>query len=59
MFEIGFSALLAYAIIALIVGIMSGERLDKEIIYATMGIGYGGLAVGFVIASLRWLFMMV
>ena len=59
MFEIGFSALVAYAIIALIVGIMSANHLDKEIIYATMGIGYGGLAIGFVIASLRWLFIMV
>ena len=59
MCEIGFGALIAYAIIALIVGIMSAEHLDEEIIYATMGVGYGGLAVGFVIASLRWLFMMV
>ena len=59
MFEIGFSALTIYAIIALIVGIMSAEHLDKEIIYATMGIGYGGLAIGFIIASVRWLFMMV
>ena len=59
MFEIGFSALTIYAIIALIVGIMSAEHLDKEIIYATMGIGYGGLALGFIIASVRWLFMMV
>ena len=59
MCEIGFGAMIAYAIIALIVGIMSAEHLDKEIIYATMGVGYGGLAVGFLIASLRWLFMMV
>ena len=59
MFEIGFGALTVYAIIALIVGIMSAEHLDKEIIYATMGVGYGGLAIGFLIASLRWLFMMV
>lgn len=59
MCEIGFGAMIAYAIIALIVGIMSAEHLDKEIIYATMGVGYGGLAIGFLIASLRWLFMMV
>lgn len=59
MFEIGFGALVVYAIIALIVGIMSAERLDKEIIYATMGVGYGGLAIGFLIAALKWLFMMI
>lgn len=59
MFEIGFGALVAYAVIALIVGIMSAEHLDKEIIYATMGIGYGGLAIGFLIASLKWLFTMI
>lgn len=59
MFEIGFGALVVYAVIALIVGIMSAEHLDKEIIYATMGIGYGGLAIGFLIASLKWLFTMI
>lgn len=59
MFEIGFGALVAYAMIAIIVGMMSADHLDKEIIYVTMGVGYGGLAVGFIIASLRWLFMMV
>lgn len=59
MFEIGFGALVAYAMIAIIVGMMSADHLDKEIIYVTMSVGYGGLAVGFIIASLRWLFMMV
>lgn len=59
MFEIGFGALIAYVIIAVIIAMMSEAHLNKEIVYATMGVGYGGLAVGFLIASLRWLFMMV
>ena len=59
MFEIGFGALVVYAMIAAIVGIMSTERLDKEIIYVTMGVGYGGLAIGFLIAALKWLFVMI
>ena len=59
MFEIGFGALTVYVVIALIVGIMSAERLDKEIIYATMGVGYGGLAIGFLIAALKWLFLAI
>lgn len=59
MFEIGFSALAAFVIIAIVIGVMNEAHTDKEIIYATMGVGYGGLAIGFLIASLRWLFMML
>lgn len=59
MFEIGFGALIVYSVISIIIGIMSAEHLDKEIIYTTMGVGYGGLAIGFLIASLKWLFTMI
>lgn len=38
---------------------MDNSKISKEIVYATMGIGYGGLAIGFVIASLKWLFLAI
>ena len=59
MFEIGFGALIAFVIIAIVIGVMNEAHTDKDIIYATMGVGYGGLAIGFLIAALKWLFTIV
>lgn len=56
MFEIGFCSLLIFLAIAIVVGIMDNSKISQEIIYATMGIGYSGVAIGFLIASLKWLF---
>ena len=38
---------------------MDNSKISKEIVYATTGIGYGGLAIGFIIASLKWLFLAI
>lgn len=57
MFEIGFCSLIIFSAIAIIVGIMDNSKISQEIIYATMGVGYGGVAIGFLIASLKWLFL--
>lgn len=38
---------------------MDNSKISKEIVYATMGIGYGGLVIGFIIASLEWLFLAI
>jgi hypothetical protein len=59
MFEIGFSALAAFILVALTVSLMDNSKISKEIVYATAGIGYGGLAIGFLIASLKWLFLAI
>ena len=59
MFEIGFCSLIIFSAIAIIVGVMDNSKISKEIVYATMGIGYGGVAIGFIIASLRWLFLAI
>lgn len=59
MFDIGFCALIAFLAIAILVGLMDNSRVSKEVVYATMGIGYGGLAIGFIIASLKWLFLTI
>ena len=56
MFEIGFCSLIIFLAIAIIIGVMDNSKISKEIVYATMGIGYGGVAIGFIIASLKWLF---
>ena len=56
MFDIGLCSLIAFLAIAIFVGLMDNSRVSKEIVYATMGVGYGGLAIGFIIASLKWLF---
>ena len=59
MFDIGFCSLIAFLAIAILVGLMDNSRVSKEIVYATMGVGYGGLAIGFIIASLKWLFLTI
>jgi hypothetical protein len=59
MFEIGFCSLIIFSAIAIIVGIMDNSNISKEIVYATAGIGYGGVAIGFLIASLKWLFLAI
>jgi hypothetical protein len=59
MFEIGFSALAAFILVALTVSLMDNSKISKEIVYATAGIGYGGLAIGFIVASLKWLFLAI
>jgi hypothetical protein len=59
MFEIGFSALTVFVIVALTISIMDDSKVDKCLVYATAGIGYGGLAIGFIIASLKWLFLAI
>lgn len=59
MFDIGFCSLIAFLVIAILVGLMDNSRVSKEIVYATMGIGYGGVAIGFIIASLKWLFLAI
>jgi uncharacterized membrane protein len=59
MFEIGLCSLAAFVIIAIVIGVMNEANTDKEIIYATMGVGYGGLAIGFLISALKWLFLMI
>ncbi len=56
MFEIGFSSLIAFILIAITVGLMDESRVDKMIVYVTAAVGYGGLAVGFILASLKYLF---
>lgn len=57
MFTIGFCSLAIFAIIALIVGCMDNSNISKEIVLVTMAVGYGGLAIGFIMASLKWLFL--
>jgi hypothetical protein len=59
MFEIGFSAVVVFIVVALTVSIMDDSKIDKCLVYATAGIGYGGLAIGFLIASLKWLFLAI
>ena len=59
MFEIGFCSLLIFLAIAIVVGIMDNSKISQEIFYATMGVGYGGVAIGFLIASLKWLFLAI
>lgn len=59
MFEIGLGSLVAFLIIAIVVGIMDDSNISREIVYATMGIGYGGLAIGFIITSLKWFFLAI
>lgn len=59
MFEIGLGSLVAFLIIAIVVGIMDDSNISREIVYATMGIGYGGLAIGFIIALLKWFFLAI
>jgi hypothetical protein len=59
MFDIGFCSLIIFSTIAIIVGVMDNSKVSKEIVYVTAGIGYGGLAVGFIIASLKWLFLSI
>ncbi len=57
MFTIGFCSLVIFATIALIVGCMDNSNISKEIVFVTMAVGYGGLAIGFIIAALKWLFL--
>ena len=59
MFEIGFSAVVVFIVVALIVSLMDDSKVDKCLVYATAGIGYGGLAIGFLIASVKWLFLAI
>lgn len=59
MFEIGLGSLVAFLAIAIIVGVMDNSKISQEIVYVTMGVGYGGLAIGFIIASLKWLFLTI
>ena len=59
MFEIGFSAVVVFIVVALTVSLMDDSKVDKCLVYATAGIGYGGLAIGFIIASLKWLFLAI
>jgi hypothetical protein len=59
MFEIGFSAVVVFIIVALTVSIMDDSKIDKYLVYVTTGIGYGGLAIGFIIAALKWLFLAI
>jgi hypothetical protein len=59
MFEIGFSAVVVFIVVALTVSLMDDSKVDKCLVYATAGIGYGGLAIGFLIASLKWLFLAI
>ena len=59
MFEIGFSALTVFVIVALTISIMDDSKVDQSLVYATAGVGYGGLAIGFIIASLKWLFLAI
>lgn len=59
MFEIGFSALAAFILVALTVSLMDESKVDKYLVYITAGIGYGGLAIGFIVASLKWLFLVI
>ena len=59
MFEIGFCSLIAFLIIAILVGQMDNSRVSQEVLCATMVVGYGGLAIGFIIASLKWLFLAI
>ena len=59
MFEIGFSAVVVFIVVALTVSLMDDSKVDKRLVYATAGIGYGGLAIGFLIASLKWLFLAI
>ena len=57
MFTIGFCSLAIFATIALIVGCMDNSNISKEVVFVTMTVGYGGLVIGFIIASLKWLFL--
>lgn len=59
MFEIGFSALTIFVLVAIVISIMDNSKVDKSLVYATAGVGYGGLAIGFLIASLKWLFLAI
>ena len=59
MFEIGFSAVVVFIVVALTVSIMDDSKIDKCLVYTTAGIGYGGLAIGFIIAALKWLFLAI
>ena len=59
MFEIGFSAVVVFIVVALTVSLMEDFKVDKCLVYATAGIGYGGLAIGFLIAALKWLFLAI
>ena len=59
MFEIGLCSLAIFVVVAFIVGIMDTSSVSKELVYATAGIGYGGLAIGFLIAALKWLFLAI
>ena len=59
MFEIGFCSLIAFAAIAFIIYLMDSSSVDKLLVYITAGVGYGGLAVGFMIAALKWLFLVL
>jgi hypothetical protein len=59
MFEIGFSASVVFILVALTISIMDDSDIDKSLVYATAGIGYGGLAIGFIIAALKWLFLAI
>ena len=59
MFEIGFSAIVVFIVVALTVSLMDESKVDKYLVYVTAGIGYGGLAIGFLIASLKWLFLAI
>lgn len=59
MFEIGCGALTVFVIVAFTISIMDDSKVDKCLVYATAGIGYGGLAIGFIIAALKWLFLAI
>lgn len=59
MFNIGLCSLTAFLAIAILVGLMDNSKVSQEVLYATMGVGYGGLAIGFIIASLKWLFLAI
>ena len=59
MIDIGFCSLIAFLAIAILGGLMDNSKVSKEIVYAPMGVGYGGLAIGFIIASLKWLFLTI
>lgn len=59
MFEIGLGSLVAFLAIAILVGLMDNSKVSQEIVYITMGVGYGGLVIGFIISSLKWLFLTI
>jgi len=45
--------------VALTISIMDDCKIDKSLVYATAGVGYSGLVIGFIIAALKWLFLAI